>query len=234
MNARYLTLIPAAVLLSSCGVDHPAGPDQYDSKLIDAEGATSAHVELHMGAGDLRISDGAQQLARADFTYNVPSWKPEVTYTKSGGRGDLRIEQPKGGATRIGNTHYRWELQLSNKIPLDLAVHFGAGEARLDLGSLQLRGVELHMGVGKIEMDLRGKPKQSYEVNINGGVGEAVVHVSSDAAVYAEAHGGIGSINVHGLRKVGDHWESESYPTAENKIKIEAHGGIGEIRISAD
>ena len=31
-------------------------------------------------------------------------------------------------------------------------MHFGAGKARLDLGSLQLRGVELHMGVGEIDM----------------------------------------------------------------------------------
>jgi hypothetical protein len=234
MSGRYLFLIPGALLLSSCVVDRASGPLQYDSKTIDAEGAESAHVELHMGAGDLRITDGAQQLARADFSFNVPAWKPEVTYTKSGTRGTLRINQPKSGDAHIGNTKYQWEVQLSNKIPMDLEVHFGAGQARLDIGSLQLRGVNLHMGVGKIDMDLRGKPSHSYRAVINGGVGEATVRLSADAGIYAEAHGGIGSISVQGLRKVGDHWESESYERSANQIHVEAHGGIGSIKIVAD
>src|SRR4051795_6108967 len=101
MSARLL-LVPAALLLSSCLVDHDAGPMQYDSRTIEAEGAESAHVAVHMGAGDLRITDGAQQLARADFSYNVPAWKPDVRYTTSGGRGNLIIEQPKSGNTHIG------------------------------------------------------------------------------------------------------------------------------------
>jgi N-terminal domain of toast_rack, DUF2154 len=157
MSPRYLLLIPGLLLLTSCVEHTAAGPEQYDSKTVDAEGAESARVELHMGAGDLRITDGAQQLARADFTYNVPSWKPEIHYTKSGTRGDLRIEQPKGSNVHLGNTKYRWEVQLNNKVPMELEVHFGAGQARLDIGSLQLRRMDLHMGVGEVDMDLRGR-----------------------------------------------------------------------------
>jgi hypothetical protein len=234
MNASCLLLIPGALLLTSCVVDKVTGPVQYDSKTIEAGGAESAHVALHMGAGDLRITDGAQQLARADFSYNVPAWKPEVRYTTSGSRGNLIIEQPKSSGAHIGNTRYNWEVQLSNKIPLELEINFGAGKARLDLGSLQLRGVEVHMGVGQLELDLRGPVKHSYNVTIHGGVGEATVRVPADAGVYAEAHGGIGSINVRGLHERGGHWETESYARAENKIRIEAHGGIGEIKIIAD
>jgi len=234
MSSRCLLLLPAALLLTSCVVDHPAGPVQYDSRTIEAGGAESAHVALHMGAGDLRITDGAQQLARADFSYNVAAWKPEVSYTTSGNRGNLIIKQPNHSGSHFGNTRYNWEVQLSNKIPLELEVHFGAGKARMDLGSLQLRGLEVHMGVGQIDLDLRGPVKHSYDVAIHGGVGQATVRVPSDAGVYAEAHGGIGSINVRGLHERDGHWESESYARAENKIRIEAHGGIGEIKIIAD
>ena len=234
MRARYLSLLPGALLLTCWVVDRATGPMQYDSKTVDAEGAESVHVALHMGAGDLRITDGAQQLARADFSYNVPAWKPEVRYTRSGSRGNLLITQPKSSGAHVGNSRYQWELQLSNKIPVDLEIHFGAGQARLDLGSLQLRGVEIHMGVGKINLDLRGPVKHSYNVTVYGGVGEATVRVPAEAAVYAEAHGGIGSIEVRGLRKSGDHWESESYARADNKIHLEAHGGIGAIHITAD
>src|SRR5258707_301992 len=83
------------------------------------------------------------------------------------------------------------DVQLNTKVRLDLAVHFGAGQARLDLGSLQLRGVELEMGVGQLDLDLRGAPRHSYSVAIHGGIGEATVRLSADAGIYAEAHGGI-------------------------------------------
>jgi hypothetical protein len=233
MSGRYLLTVPSLLLLASCNIEHDAGPTQYESRTVEAAGAESVHVSLRMGAGEMRVTDGAQQLARADFSYNVPAWKPEVRYSKSGSSGTLTIEQPKG-STHFGNTRYTWELQLSNKIPMDLEIHFGAGQAKLDVGSLDLRGVDIDMGVGEVELDLRGRLKHSYNVNIKGGVGQATVRVPSDAGVYAEAHGGIGSINVRGLHKMGDHWESDSYTTAENKLRIEAHGGIGEIRIVAD
>lgn len=234
MTGRYLLTLPGALLLAACNIQHNAGPVQYESQTLDAQGAESVHVALHMGAGQLKVTDGAQQLARADFSYNVPAWKPEVRYTKGGNRGTLTIQQPKDTGASFGNTRYNWDLQLNNKIPMDLEIHFGAGEARLDVGSLDLRGVEIHMGVGQVDLDLRGRPKKSYDVRINGGVGQATVRVPSDAGVYAEAHGGIGSITVRGLQKVGDHWESEGYLRADNKIRVEAHGGIGEIKILAD
>ncbi len=38
----------------------------------------SVRVDMRMGAGDLRVTDGAAKLVRADFAYSIPSWKPEV------------------------------------------------------------------------------------------------------------------------------------------------------------
>jgi hypothetical protein len=239
MNARLFPLL-AAVLVLSAGLSacdiHSAhsGPAQYDAQSVEMDASELVHVNLRMGAGDLRLTDGAQKLMRADFTYSVPSWKPEVRYTSSNGRGDLTIEQPKSTGVHLGNTKYRWDLQLSNKVPMNLTVNFGAGQARLDLGSLLLRGVELHMGVGQLDMDLRGKPRHDYNVNIHGGVGQATVRLPADAGIYAEAHGGIGSIDVRGLRREGGHWVSETYDHASAKIRLDINGGIGEIKVIAD
>jgi hypothetical protein len=237
MNATCLLPIAALISLSGCILDNNSrtGPLEYSSENVELDNSEQVRVVLNMGAGDLRLTDGAQKLVRADFSYNVPSWKPEVRYTHEGNRGSLTIEQPgRNHTTTLGKTQYRWDLQLSNKVPVDLAVHFGAGQARLDLGSLQLRGVELNMGVGKLDMDLRGKVKHSYNVSIHGGIGEATVHLPADAGIYAEAHGGIGSIQVRGLRNEGGHWESESYDRADNKIRIDVEGGIGAIHLIAD
>jgi hypothetical protein len=234
MTAQYL-LLPALIGLGGCLIrSEHSGATEYWSHTIDPDSSELVNVELHMGAGELKVTDGAQKLLRGDFAYNVPSWKPEVRYTTEGGKGNLTIKQPNNSHTYIGSNKYRWDLQLSNKVPVDLTVHFGAGQARLDLGSLQLRGVEVHMGVGELDMDLRGAVKHSYNVTIHGGVGQATVRLPSDAGIYAEAHGGIGSINVRGLHDRGGYWASESWDRSQNRIRVEVHGGIGEIRLIAD
>jgi hypothetical protein len=233
MRAHYV-LIPAMIGLGGCVMHDRTGPMEYSSKTLEPDASESVHVELHMGAGELHVTDCAQHLLRADFSYNVPEWKPDVRYSTSDGKGSLMIRQPTTHNTFFGNAKYQWDVQLSNKVPIDLEAHFGAGKARLDLGSLQLRGVEVHMGVGEMEMDLRGAVKHSYDVAIHGGVGQATVRLPADAAIYAEAHGGIGSINVRGLRERGGHWESDAWEKGPNKIRVEVHGGIGEIRLIAD
>ena len=122
-------------------------------------------------SGNLTIGGGAQKLLNADFIYNVPSWRPEVRYTSTSTHGDLTIRQPGQGHAQIGHTRYEWDLALNNDVPMDLNLHFGAGEAHLELGSLALRSVDVGMGVGKLEMDLRGNPKHNYDVRIHGGIG---------------------------------------------------------------
>ena len=235
MIGRYI-LFPALIVLGGCVLHRePAGPTEYSSKSIDLDKSERMHVTLHMGAGDLRVTDSSQKLLRADFEYNVPEWKPEVEYKTAGTTSELTIQQP--GRTHnygVGGTRYRWDLQLSNKVPMDLEVHFGAGQARLDLGSMMLRGVEIHMGVGQLDMDLRGAVKHSYNVTVHGGIGQATVRLPADAGIYAEAHGGIGSVNVTGLHNRGGHWESDGWAGAQNRINVEVHGGIGEIRLIAD
>jgi hypothetical protein len=234
MKASYM-LVPALLSLTGCVIDgHHNGPTQYSSENVELDDSELVRVDLNMGAGDLRVTDGSVKLARADFAYGVPSWKPEVRYSRSGKEGRLNISQPGKNHTTFGNMKYSWDLQLNKKVPLDLAVHFGAGQAKLDLSSLDLRGLELNMGVGQLDVDLRGAPKHSYNVSINGGIGEATVRVSADTAVWAEAHGGIGGIKVRGLQQEDGHWVSPSYESSGNKIRIDVQGGIGQINVIAD
>jgi len=235
MNARLLPVLAGSLWLSGCVIDAGhTGALQYDSSTVDLGGAESVLVNLNMGAGELRVTDGSQKLMRADFSYNIAEWKPKVRYEHAAGRGTLTVEQPGSHHTHLGNTKYRWELQLNNKVPMDLRVNFGAGDARLDVGSLDLRSVEVDMGVGKLQMDLHGRPKQDYSVRVNGGVGEATIRLPNDVGIWAEATGGIGAINVRGLRKEGSHWESDALGKSKVKIRLDVQGGIGAVNLIAD
>lgn len=224
----------AAVALAGCTVSTvPFGPTQYDTKVIDRDDAKSVEVKLNMGAGDLKVSSGTQKLLRAYFTYNVPQFKPEVRYNSAGGVGTLEISQPESHA-HVGNMKYEWDVRLSNETPIDLNVQFGAGQAQLDLGSLDLRHVSVEMGVGQMQMDLRGAPKHDYDVNVQGGVGEADIKLPNTVGIEAHATGGIGEISVRGLNKENDRWVNEAFKNPGPKIHVKVEGGIGQIKLTAE
>ena len=234
MDSRCLVVVAGALCLSSCVIQVNTGPTRHEVREFDRQGVERLRVELRMGAGELKVRGGAEKLARADFTYNVDAWKPEVRYHGATGSGDLTIEQPGKNHSSIGDTTYRWDLQLANDVPVDLIANFGAGESQMDLGSLDLRRVEVQMGVGELRMDLRGRPKHDYDVRIRGGVGEATVHLPRDVGVYASGRGGIGEIHTEGLRRQGDHWVNDAYDDAKVRIHVDVEGGIGEIRLISD
>jgi hypothetical protein len=233
MSARILLVPLAAACVAGCVVETVSGPARRESRVIPRDTSETARVDLRMGAGELRVNGGAEDLMNAVFNYNVSAWRPEVRYRSFAGRADLTVRQPEG-SRHFGNSKYDWDLRLNDEIPMDLLVHFGAGEARLNLGSLNLRGIQVDMGVGEINLDLRGTPRRDYEVRIRGGVGEATVHLPPDAGIYAIAQGGIGDIKVRGLRQEGRHWVNDLYGSAKTQIRVDVRGGIGAINLFAE
>jgi len=227
-------VLPGIIMLGGCVVNTDfGGPQQHFDKSIDLDKSEMGRVEIKMGAGELRVEGGSSKLMDAGFDYNVASSKPSVHYNASSFRGELLIEQPSGfhGGT---NSTYKWDIRLNDKLPIDFVTHLGAGEAHLNLGSMNLRSVEVHMGVGQVELDLRGTPARDYSVEIHGGIGQAIVHLPSSVGIIANASGGIGDIEVHGLEKHNGRWTNAAYEHSPVTIHLEVKGGIGNITLTAE
>jgi hypothetical protein len=234
VRTRYVLLFAAAFCLTSCGVRTATGPTQHESRSVERDASKTLRTELRMGAGTLKVSGGSSNWMQGDFTYNVASWKPNIRYTV-GDKGDLLVEQPESGHFQMGSTTNEWNLRLNNEIPTDLTARVGAGEARLDLGSLSLRSLDIEMGAGELRVDLRGNPKHDYDVRVRGGAGEATVYLPRDAGIYAKATGGLGEIKVRGLRAEGDHWINDAYGTASKvQLRLDVQGGVGAINLIAE
>lgn len=231
---RPLPFVFSAAVLALNACNFPAaGPDQHESRSIDLDKSEEVHAQLKMPVGDLTIRGGAAKLMDADFTYNVPAWKPDIRYSSAGATGDLFLEQ-HGSSTSLGNTKNNWDLRFNNDVPLDLRIEFGAGDAHLTLGSLNLRGVDLKMGAGDLHMDLRGNPKKDYSVRARGGAGDATIYLPKDVGISARAKGGVGDVSVTGLHQSGDHYENDAYDRAAVRIRLDIQGGVGSIRLIAE
>jgi hypothetical protein len=231
-----LMMATTAVLAGSCGMQPGGTPQvgkmQRESKSVDPKNAQSARAQLKMGAGELNVTGGADQLMEAEFSYNVSDWKPKVSYDVSGKKGELIVKQGSAnGGNLSGGARNEWNISLNDELPTDLVVQLGAGESNLDLDSLTLSGVDLQMGAGKITVDLTGDYAQDFDASIQGGVGEATVLLPSEVGVKAKAEGGLGKINAKGLKRVGDSYVNDAYGESDVNLSVDVQGGVGEINL---
>jgi hypothetical protein len=233
MTSR-ITVILLLLSPSACVrvVENENREPRRESVSIDRGNVEMVRSEVRMAAGELRVSGGASKLLEADFRYNFPFLKPEVRYDATGFRGHLTVEHKSNREITLGSeAENTWDLRLNNDTPLDLILRIGAGESKLNIGSLDLRRVEVHMGVGEMTMDLRGEPKRDFDVEVRGGVGEATVYLPTKVGVMAEARGGIGGIEVTGLKKDGERWVNSLYGTGKPTVRVDVRGGVGSIRL---
>src|SRR5215213_8781898 len=241
--ARYVVVVlsivvmaATAVLAGACGMQggtqQQVGKMQEESKSVAPKNAQSVRAQLKMGAGELNVTGGADQLMEADFSYNVSEWKPKFSYDVSGKEGEHVVKQGSAeGGKLSGGARNEWDIGLNDEVPTDLAVQLGAGESDLDLDSLSLTGLDLQMGAGKTTVDLTGDYAQDFDASIEGGVGEATVLLPSEVGVKANAEGGLGKINAKGLKRVGDSYVNDAYGESDVNLKVDVKGGVGEINL---
>src|SRR5215216_7875400 len=242
--ARYLVVVlsivmmaATAVLAGACGMQPGGGAQQVgklqeESKYVDLKNADSVRAQLKMGAGELNVTGGADQLMDGDFSYNVSEWKPKVSYDLSGQKGELLVKQGSANSGSLeGKARNEWDIGLNDEVPTDLVVQVGAGESDLDLDSLTLKGLDLKMGAGKTTVDLTGDYAQSFDATIEGGVGDATLLLPSKVGVKAKSEGGLGKINAEGLKKVGDSYVNDAYGESDVNLSVDVKGGVGQINL---
>ena len=131
MLIPYRLLMPtlgvSCLLLTGCSRDWgPTGPERTQTRSIELDKSEEVRVDLKMGAGEMRVGGGSDQLMDGRFTYNRLRLRPEVSYSAGGFRGHLRVEEP--GHVGSASSRYAWDLRFNNQVPLDLEVNCGAGD----------------------------------------------------------------------------------------------------------
>jgi hypothetical protein len=227
------TILGCVLALTVSGCED-MGDLTTSTQSVEAAGAESVEVNLKMGAGEMRVSGGAQALMEAEFTYRSRRRPPEVDYYVSGGRGVLTVRHRRSGGPFFGSSKNEWDVRLNGRIPLKLEVDLGAGESRLDLSELDLRALTIDMGVGEMKLDLRGRYAQDLDVSIDGGIGSGTIYLPGDAGVRVRVDGGIGSVHAPDFSKNGHFYTNDAYGKAPLTIDVSVDAGIGSIDLRLD
>ena len=237
MKTKYLLMnivFIAALLLTSCNSQVRVGALRSESKSVELGDAKSARVEINFGAGDLKLSGGADKLLEADFDYNVAALKPEVEYTD----GSLVVRQPEvNGLPDLRDiTDFRneWKLRLNDKVPMDLKVDAGAGSGDLQLAGLPLTGLEITLGASIYTIDLSGDWARDLDVTIDTGASQLSVVLPKGVGVRIKVDPGANMINTTGLTKDGDIYTNAAYGVAEVTMRIDLQAGIGQVNLDVE
>jgi uncharacterized protein DUF2154 len=221
------------LLMSGCNLESRAtGETRHETNAVDLGAVETAQVDIRMEAGELRLKGGASKLLEAEFAFNVPEWRPVVDYKADASRGMLSVSQPKSSRNgRFVNAVNEWDLKLNSQLPVAVTANLGAGEATMDLGQMNLSGVDVNIGAGELKMDLRGDPKKSYDVQVKGGVGQATIYLPRNVGISATATGGLGEIKIDGLEKRDGVWVNPERVGAPVTVRVDVKGGVGEIHL---
>ena len=238
MNTKYLKMIPwlaiMVVLLTTLGCTPTAssarvGSLQTESQSVDLGDVESVGVEIDMGAGELNVAGGADELLEADFTYNVDALKPEVEFR---GR-KLTIRQPEVDIASFADLpeyRYEWDLRFNDDVPLDMNIKLGTGKMDLEMAGLSLTALEVDMGASRSTLDLTGDWASDFDVNIKGGVSSLTLRLPSDTGVRVEISG-ISRVNAGGLVKEDNAYVNEAYGKSDVTLDIFIEAGLGEINL---
>ncbi|MBU4203824.1 MAG: hypothetical protein KKD59_07735 [Acidobacteria bacterium] len=200
-----------------------------ESQSVPLDGLVSARVILDTGIAKLNVSGGADGLLNGHFSYNVKRWQPEIIKEWEGDHAVVSVRQKKSTRIPIGPTKNVWDIELNDRIPIDLHVDLGIGESRLDLAGLDLEGLNVDVGIGEAWIDLSGVVPRDMRVRIDGGIGSTTVYLPRNIGVRVQVDKGLGSVSAHGFDRDGDVYTNDAYRASDQTIEVTIDAGIGSV-----
>lgn len=184
MNYRIISAVLVLALASlACGFSFnlpksvEPGPDITEPISVDAPASGTASLSIAFGAGDLKLSPGAQgKLVEGTAVYNIKDLKPEVQ--QSGGTIEIRQGDYKfDDVATLNKIKNQWDLKLGST-PMDLSVKAGAYHGTMELGGLSLSRLMIKDGAADstlsfespntVEMSVLNYETGASNVNLRG------------------------------------------------------------------
>lgn len=155
MNIKIISAILVLALASmACGfsIDLPrraqTGPDVTDEISVSNPKSEEPHLSLNFGAGELKLSTGAEGLVEGTVLYNVKELKPEIVENGA----NIEIKQGNlDGIPPFDGMKNRWDLQLGST-PMELEIDAGAYDGNLELGGLALKNLTVKDGAAHVDV----------------------------------------------------------------------------------
>ena len=158
-------------------------------------GEAGVDVRIRFGAGHLTLEPaGAGTLYKMHLRYDEDLFEPVAEYER--GRLDLGVEGIRRNLRWRKDETQRMELFLAREIPLNLDLEFGAVRANLDLGGLQMTGLDLETGASESRLDIsEPNPLRMSDASMEVGAADFFVrNLGNLNAERIEVDAGVGNV----------------------------------------
>ncbi len=211
-------------------------PEEVESLSIPIKNAQRAIITIHHGAGSLKVESGAEpmELLQGIFAGGV-----DHSIVEDGDTLNAKLRFRSVGHPIMvfpwfisSKQQLKWDVRLTDNIPLDLKVKSGANEALLDLTNLQVNNLRLETGASSTVIKLPENVPYTKAV-INAGVASLTVHIPEQVAAKIRFAGGLMDFRVDKSRfpKTGGYYQSPDYKSAPQQVELKIDGGVGSVTI---
>lgn len=200
------------------------------------QGASRAEITIDQAVGELDITTVSAGSSLVSGTIQSGErFQPETNFTQSGSaaRFELMDSARQFGPFPVYMGTRRWDVGLSEGLPLDLKLHQGVGLARLELAQAELTSFNGDFGVGRLVLKLPAGDLS--EVKIDGGVGEVMLVLPAGEVYEIQLDRGLSTLQYPAsFRLDGSVLRSRQPGENETPIVITIDMGVGSIRIVED
>lgn len=192
------TLVAATLIMAMAPLSAAEGQDWRNvNSFRQHADETRLDVELRYGAGKLVVEPGVSgELYRVGIRYNADIFDPLTEYRA--GRLKVGVEGT-GRSIRMRNQEAgEMNLSLSPDLPLDLALSFGAVEADMELGGLQISRVKVETGASDTRIRF-SEPNTGSCHRLDLSMGAAAfraIGLGNAGCARVKAEGGVGDMNL--------------------------------------
>jgi len=194
----------------------------------DIGSLSEAEVSVEFGAGEVRLGAGAApgKLFDGEFT-------DAADYALRGQRLRLRPHPEAWNWLWWGGQARRWDVRLTNALPLRLRLQVGACQADINLRDLKVDELRLESGAADVRVQLPAAAGHT-RASVKAGAASVVVVVPEGVAARIRATVAIGSFSTDTRRfpRVGGEYISPDYGAAANKVDLTIEGGVGSVVVS--
>jgi hypothetical protein len=202
------------------------GTTETDRIDVPLDGARHARVRIDHGGGELRLGS---LTASSPSVCAGSAGAVEQKVSRSGERVDIELRQRPGAWMRSVGREFRVDFNPAVELELDL--HTGASDSRLDLTALLVKSLQLKTGASStvIYAPERGHTRAS----VDAGAASVEFYIPVGVAGRITADTGLAEVDIDTGRFLpsGGGYESADYSTSVNRVELHVRGGVAGFKV---
>jgi hypothetical protein len=237
-NAGYITNVfalfwPIILILVGgwivLGVFWKPAPDSASTFSVPIGAAKSVRYRFSHGAAQIHIGGGAPE-GQAITGYTAVGMN--FHSHSDGDRLEVKVETGPSFIPILGPAGGMWRYQITQAVPVSLAIEAGASTFEIDLRDVPATDIELEAGASTFNVTLPARGVSRLE--LEGGAASFHVRVPEGTAARIKAVEGLTSLNVDSNRfpqLESGLYQSPDFDVAPNRTEIRLRAGVGSLTV---